>query len=181
MNFLKLFTLIINVLGIWASEPEWTERRNSVATTSKMLQGDIHNYRDTFKQARFKEESDTVFRKCSNDGLFHHFYEGRNRSCKQIRFLEESDRVAICQEEVVRSACPQSCGSCCEDSQLFTFLSRYGSERRCEWLKGAEKRKKEYCGQFLNGYIVRDRCPVACEFCFSTTFTSKYGVRTDYI
>ncbi len=118
---------------------------------------------------------------CENNDEFSVFYKERNRSCKAIRFLESIDRAKICEESDVEAACPQSCGACCEDDIDYIFtampitnrlLDASKEEYNCEWITSTllqeeiDLRRKEYCGQYLNGYIVRDRCPVSCDFCF---------------
>lgn len=123
-----------------------------------------------------KTEERTPVSSCENDSTFHHFFMGRNRSCKMIRFLKDEERHALCQNHDVRDACPQSCGSCCEDTPGYTFTSNAGIPRGCDWLTSMTQgdsdrpsRKDEYCDQYLDNHIVRDRCPVSCDFCFSPT------------
>mmetsp|Transcript_10702 Transcript_10702/g.16240 ORF Transcript_10702/g.16240 Transcript_10702/m.16240 type:complete len:173 (-) Transcript_10702:322-840(-) len=125
---------------------------------------------------KMKEQTPVPLSSCENDTDFHHFFMGRNRSCKMIRFLNDEERQSLCQNHDVREACPQSCGSCCEDTPGYTFTSNAGIPRGCDWLTSMTQgdsdrpsRQNEYCDQYLDNHIVRDRCPVSCDFCFSPT------------
>ncbi len=110
---------------------------------------------------------------CLNDDEFSIAVGGKNRSCKNIR-LDEDRRQKMCSEfETVQSACPQSCGACCEDDPTYTFTRNNGEEGTCAWLtEGGEgedqKRFELYCtngSKTSNGRTVRDACPQSCDFC----------------
>jgi len=50
---------------------------------------------------------------CLNSQTFSYYFDNLQRQCKDVR-LKEDRRNAMCQIEVVRENCPQSCGECCE-------------------------------------------------------------------
>jgi len=112
---------------------------------------------------------------CFNDAEFlSKEFEGRERSCKNIR-LNESRRNTLCQFDDVRMACPQSCGFCCIDTATYTFKSADKKRRTCGWIsrRNAAARQNKYCNKFLNGATVRDKCPEACNFCFDPVIQSQ--------
>lgn len=107
---------------------------------------------------------------CVNDDDFEFYHDGKNRSCRAIRF-NEVRRKATCDFDVVSAHCPQSCGKCCKDLNHFTFTRKYGEEDgTCEWLSGRPKARIDmYCedtSKAFNGRTVRDGCPHTCSFCF---------------
>jgi hypothetical protein len=111
---------------------------------------------------------------CFNDAEFlSKEFEGRKRSCKNIR-LDESRRNTLCQFDDVRMACPQSCGFCCIDTATYTFKSVDKKRRRCGWISRRNAvSRRNYCGKYLNGATVRDKCPEACDFCFDPVIQSQ--------
>lgn len=108
---------------------------------------------------------------CGNSKTFEYVSGTTKRSCTNIR-LEEGRRASLCLKDDVKEACPQTCGVCCVDDFEYTFpLDQVpGGVGSCDWItqnkKNKEKRKDQYCNRFLNGEMVRDRCPNACDFCF---------------
>ena len=106
---------------------------------------------------------------CFNDDTYHVNYDGRDRSCNNLR-LNEGRRKALCVNTEVQDACPHTCGSCCVDQVSYKFWANDGVKRTCAWIarKDQENRRAKYCGygNFRNGYVVRDRCASACGFCF---------------
>lgn len=95
---------------------------------------------------------------------------GKERSCSNIR-NRETRRARLCLNNSVKENCPHTCGVCCVDDLTFEFPLDYSDEvGSCWWLDknkvNAEKRKAAYCDRFLNGSVVRNRCPNACNYCF---------------
>jgi len=112
---------------------------------------------------------------CFNDVDFlSQEFEGRERSCKNIR-LDESRRNTLCQFDDVRKACPQSCGFCCVSDATYRFKSVDKKKRTCKWIsrRNTAARRFKYCKKFLNGATVRDKCPEACDFCFDPVVQSQ--------
>lgn len=112
---------------------------------------------------------------CFNDADFlSQEFEGRERSCKNIR-LDESRRNTLCQFDDVRKACPQSCGFCCVSDATYRFKSVDKKKRTCKWIsrRNTAARRFKYCKKFLNGATVRDKCPEACDFCFDPVVQSQ--------
>ncbi len=110
---------------------------------------------------------------CVNSDDFVYFYENKERSCKNIR-INENRRQALCPEETVNAACPQTCGQCCEDLDDFTFTRNNGQKADCAWLGEKTVRMEKYCKDIKIGFptstkgTVRDGCPVTCDFCFDS-------------
>ena len=104
---------------------------------------------------------------CQNDPNYTYQNSAR-KTCKWIRNLE-SRRVFHCNQPGVNEACPQSCGMCCANDKNFKFndLDGSGRQRGCWYVGQSQERKDAYCLQYLNGRMVRDGCPVACNRCFS--------------
>ena len=103
-------------------------------------------------------------------------YAGQNksggtvlRSCSNIR-IKETRRQKLCLLSEVRTACPQSCGLCCEDDATFSFpLKKEAKTQKCTWLtkNNAAVRKAEYCGidDSVGDTTIRNECPKSCDFC----------------
>ena len=102
---------------------------------------------------------------------------GKWQNCKWIR--KNIDRLEICKSTDVSTACPQSCGLCCEDSTTFKFPLKRDNTIivGCNWIdkksQKMEKRRRKYCtkpdgklADFYEKRSIRDACPVACNFCF---------------
>lgn len=107
---------------------------------------------------------------CENDETFKFFYKQKIRTCKNIR-INENRRKALCSVKEVNAACPQVCGSCCEDDVTYIFTRNNGLVGNCSWLAKKQERIDRYCHDIYkpygNGSTVRDGCPVTCDFCFT--------------
>jgi len=103
-------------------------------------------------------------------------YAGQNksggtvlRSCSNIR-IKETRRQKLCLLSEVRTACPQTCGLCCEDDATFSFpMKKEAKTQKCTWLtkNNAAVRKAEYCGidDSVGDTTIRNECPKSCDFC----------------
>ena len=107
---------------------------------------------------------------CENDETFKFFYNEKVRTCKNIR-INENRRKALCAVKEVNAACPQVCGSCCEDDATYMFTRNNGLVGNCSWLAKKQERIDRYCHDIYkpygNGSTVRDGCSVTCNFCFT--------------
>ena len=105
---------------------------------------------------------------CLNNEAFKIFHDETYRTCQNIS-VNEDLRQNLCVKEEVTSACPHTCGQCCEDSVYYRFTRRNGMTAGCLWLRKDEKRKSRYCNNteilFDGGVTVRDGCPKACNSC----------------
>jgi hypothetical protein len=100
---------------------------------------------------------------CINDVTYTH--DDPEQTCSWIRWKEER-RQSLCQIEIVRTKCPQTCGLCCEDDASYTFLNRSSKMKDCAWIiASSQERKDLYCSLHKNGRMVRDGCPSACNVC----------------
>lgn len=73
-----------------------------------------------------------------------------------------------CEVEEVRSNCPRTCGSCCEDDHSFVMSTSEGM-KDCEWISRlTDRRKSLYCDAVRKGIAVSDACPKACDACSSS-------------
>ena len=98
------------------------------------------------------------------------------KNCKQIR-NKETRRQAMCTIKAVNQACPQSCGTCCENDYTWKFkLMNNDKMETCEYLYKNDKKKAiridRYCNKSPNlytyeGRTVRDACPDICGICKS--------------
>ena len=61
--------------------------------------------------------------------------------------------------------CPLSCGLCCEDDAVFTFMTENRQRRNCAWIANKPDPRAKYCTTTYNGRIVQDACPLACDEC----------------
>ena len=108
---------------------------------------------------------------CENRSTFNWFHGDKERTCKHIRINEEL-RTELCMETTVKAACPQTCGSCCEDDSTYAFKTKKGiREGSCQWVAQNHRRIAEYCVKYktnsFSGRSIRDACPVTCGFCFT--------------
>lgn len=111
---------------------------------------------------------------CVNSDDFRYFYDGKDRTCRNIR-INEDRRQALCIFQEVNDACPQACGKCCEDIEGYTFTRLNGLEGTCDWLAAKTVRQDRYCDDIkkvFNGRTVRDGCPKACDFCKTEIFVA---------
>ena len=99
-----------------------------------------------------------------------------DKPCSWLRYgskKNENRREAHCTSFEVYQACPQSCGSCCEDDPTYEFKILSKEMKDCEWLSKTEFRQQKWCGDsddqfktYQNGRMIRAACPVTCDFCF---------------
>ena len=125
-----------------------------------------------------------IYGLCENDRTFTVTYMDRDYSCKSLRMPNNAEaRFNVCQDSSTRSACPHSCGVCCEDSETYEFKLLHsnpsGQLRPCSWILQSSKdsvdayRQETYCNGYHSGdRTVRDGCPVSCNFCFD--FVGKF-------
>jgi len=109
----------------------------------------------------------TTTQTCVNSDSFRYYYDGQERSCRNIR-INNARREDACTEAVVSQNCPQACGICCENIEEFTFTRNNGFRGNCALIAEKEQIKNRYCEdtkKIFNGRTVRDGCPVACDFC----------------
>ena len=105
---------------------------------------------------------------CLNSDTFTYPFDGKDRTCRNIRF-NGARREALCPIAEVSAACPQTCGECCEDVEGYTFTRNNGMEGDCAWLGAKDERKERYCDDLTvvsDGRTVRDGCSKTCDFCF---------------
>ena len=98
-------------------------------------------------------------------------YDGKDHGCQWIRNKE--DRISLCQESEVREECPQTCGICCENNPEYKFQNKLGEMKSCKWLGKNQDRQDYYCDTYNNKNMVKDMCPLACDFCQSDIEVSK--------
>jgi hypothetical protein len=92
-------------------------------------------------------------------------YDDEGHGCQWIR-NEESRRTSLCLETEVRTQCPQTCGICCENNPEYEFFNSKGVAKHCTWLDKTELRRQlKFCDTFNNEEMVRNMCPLACDFC----------------
>ena len=84
--------------------------------------------------------------------------------CRYIRRREER-RVSWCLEPGVHDGCPYTCGLCCRDDPLYTFVNDIGDEKDCKWLSQENAGKENYCDKYKNGSMVRYACADTCDYC----------------
>ena len=99
-------------------------------------------------------------------------YDGQGHGCQWIRNKEDR-RISLCQESEVREECPQTCGICCENNPDYEFQNNLGEMKSCKWLGKKEARQDKYCDTYNNKNMVKDMCPLACDFCQSDVKVSK--------
>ncbi len=99
---------------------------------------------------------------CFNDDRY--IYKDHPKmTCKWIRW-KEIRRTSLCKESEVRSACPQTCGICCENDPTYLFSVHKHLNVSCTWIE-EHQYYSSLCNTFSNGRMVRDGCPVVCNFC----------------
>jgi len=114
---------------------------------------------------------------CLNSDTFKKEVNGVPRSCVWIRFME-SRRVEHCVDPEVLNACPQSCGSCCDDDPTFEFANNFDVDVDCAWIsknsKRIDVRRETWCGlTFENDVNVRDgKCCVQLKGSFNGFLSS---------
>ena len=68
-----------------------------------------------------------------NDDTYRVNYDGRDRSCNNLR-LDEGRRKALCVNAEVQDACPHTCGSCCVGHVSYKFRANDEVKRTCAWI-----------------------------------------------
>jgi len=97
---------------------------------------------------------------CFNNPKFSYFYAGKNRNCQNIR-IDESRRQEMCSRfKSVIENCPQTCGLCCVDDPDY----RFRADKSCQFIN-SRKLQNKFCKTRSEGRMIRDACPVACDFC----------------
>ena len=91
------------------------------------------------------------------------------RSCSNIR-IKETRRQTLCLLSEVRTACPQTCGLCCEDDPTFSFpMKKEAKSQKCTWIakNNVSVRQAEYCTikDTVGSTTIRNMCPKSCNFC----------------
>ena len=114
---------------------------------------------------------------CSNSRKFRVKHQGITMKCANVQ-QNESRRQELCSFKAVKEECPHACGSCCEDDDTYTFpLSHRDKTVDCKWISSSKNkhitRKAKYCNRVFNGSMVRKKCPLACNFCFSEVNAGK--------
>lgn len=99
---------------------------------------------------------------CLNNSTFAFNNEVR-KTCRWIR-TNEARRQRLCKNSYVRLNCPQSCGLCCEDDPEYFFITKNSTRRTCDWI-GEKELQQRFCDRRKNGRMVRDACPLTCNFC----------------
>jgi hypothetical protein len=100
---------------------------------------------------------------CLNDSAF--IYKGKEKkTCRWIRW-KEARRTSLCTKSEVRLSCPQTCGLCCEDDPYYLFNVNRHLSLNCKSIKKKTTNLTDTCNTFNNGRMVRDGCPVICNFC----------------
>jgi len=102
---------------------------------------------------------------CGNDPDWT-WYDSPQVTCSWMK-KKEKRRIKFCPKPGVEDACPQSCGLCCMDDPVFTFVTN-GYNADCAWIREFPTRRQTYCGQTMEGRLIRDICPLACNQCQST-------------
>lgn len=104
---------------------------------------------------------------CFNDRNFSFRYAGMKRNCQNIR-IDEFRRQEMCSRFApVYEFCPQTCGRCCVDMPDYRFRTKRNSpiEVECSYVANNPERQAKYCKKWSAGMMVRDACPLSCDFC----------------
>jgi hypothetical protein len=109
---------------------------------------------------------------CLNSPTYRYDHDDQGHGCQWIRNKEDR-RISLCQESEVREECPQTCGICCENNPDYKFQNKLGEMKSCKWLGKNEVRQDKYCDTYNNKNMVKDMCPLACDFCQSEVKVSK--------
>lgn len=122
----------------------------------------ISQYSDSF----FRQgEIDSGFLStgCFNNDLF--LYNNNDKmTCRWIRWKEDR-RISLCEDVSVRINCPQTCGLCCEDDLNYQFKVNGFNSFDCVSIAEEIEHRDEICNSYSNRRMVRDGCPVTCNFC----------------
>lgn len=114
---------------------------------------------------------------CENDKSKSFKWGDKDYSCARLRMKNNAGpRYNLCQTAEVRTACPHTCGLCCEDSTTYEFYLKSPpyKKKMCPWILQSTKeatdakRVLDYCnGYSSNGGTVRSACQKSCNFCFN--------------
>ena len=119
----------------------------------------------------------TTHATCVNDETYSAVWFNKTYTCSKLRmYNNRGPRYNLCKTSETRTACPHTCGTCCEDDPLFQFGQKTNDKQQgCDWILKSSKnetdafRVKEYCtGYWDNGATIREKCQVSCDFCFGT-------------
>lgn len=104
---------------------------------------------------------------CANDYNYSVAGKPTDANCQWVG--ETNDRR---QEECVKPAtfnnCPVTCGVCCEDDPDYNIVTNWEQkDKRCGWIGSQTNRIRRYCNEINNGALVKSRCHVACNNCFT--------------
>jgi len=104
--------------------------------------------------------------KCSDD-MSYNSELIENLNCEELR-TNESLRRQYCLNNEVTTACPVTCGLCCEDDLTFRFQIKMKDpniKKGCTWIGRKEDRQKKYCFNFMEKASIQAACPDACGLC----------------
>lgn len=107
----------------------------------------------------------SIVEACFNNPEYRRYYAGMLRDCRNIR-IDSFRREQLCIFDEVKENCPQTCGIYCVDDPEYSFKlkkKKLGG-RKCNWLSTLERRET-YCKRWSNKRMIRDACPIACNFC----------------
>mmetsp|Transcript_29633 Transcript_29633/g.45289 ORF Transcript_29633/g.45289 Transcript_29633/m.45289 type:complete len:435 (-) Transcript_29633:89-1393(-) len=106
---------------------------------------------------------------CANNEYFRH--KGKSlKSCEWIGRLPQR-RNNACAAQEVRTNCPRSCRTCCEDDKTFIFTTDNNREKTCGWIADDPTRQKKYCDTLSNGVLIANKCLESCGLCSPLTPT----------
>jgi hypothetical protein len=98
---------------------------------------------------------------CRDEADFFHKFE--LRTCAFID-KEGWRRSKYCKFKAVYRNCRRTCGKCCTDTSDFSFTFQ-GESISCNYIKNGVNRPKRYCDIAVDGGLVQDFCPNACDAC----------------
>ncbi len=98
-----------------------------------------------------------------NDENFVFMYEESALKCSSIGSAEHVRQI-LCTSNDVATACPKTCGHCCEDDPNYSIIIKSGTPVGCDYISRKQnklgKRRDNDCNS-----MVGDACPVACDSC----------------
>lgn len=117
---------------------------------------------------------------CKNDPDYTHHLK-TEITCNQLRWQDTDFREEVCGEAEANERCPQTCGVCCENDPTYNFTSAQNKTRTCKWIGGKMERSIHWCNKTpQDKRIVRDACPLACNFCFPMVPISLNSLPSSY-
>lgn len=100
---------------------------------------------------------------CADNEYFRH--KGQSlKSCEWIGRLPQR-RNKACTVEEVRTNCPRSCRTCCEDDKSFLFTTDYDIKQNCDWIAKKPTMQEKYCDKLSNGKLIANKCLESCGLC----------------